>query len=133
MTLGPSFWGNCNSILFTFLSQENQKLREQNEDLNGQLLSLSLHEAKNLFATQTKAQSLAMEIDHASRDQVREMLDHDLLIKVKKEEVNVYVWAREQYKAVLFVFVETNMNDFEEHKRRNKAEFVEQTLFFTIS
>jgi len=133
MTLGPSFWGNCNSILFTFLSQENQKLREQNEDLNGQLLSLSLHEAKNLFATQTKAQSLAMEIDHASRDQVREMLDHDLLIKVKKEEVNVYVWAREQYKAVLFVFVKTNMNDFEEHKRRNKAEFVEQTLFFTIS
>uniref|UniRef100_A0A8C1C8Q8 RAB11 family interacting protein 4 (class II) b n=1 Tax=Cyprinus carpio carpio TaxID=630221 RepID=A0A8C1C8Q8_CYPCA len=51
------------------LKQENQKLREQNEDLNGQLLSLSLHEAKNLFATQTKAQSLAMEIDHASRDQ----------------------------------------------------------------
>uniref|UniRef100_A0A8C2CWU7 RAB11 family interacting protein 4 (class II) b n=1 Tax=Cyprinus carpio TaxID=7962 RepID=A0A8C2CWU7_CYPCA len=57
------------------LKQENQKLREQNEDLNGQLLSLSLHEAKNLFATQTKAQSLAMEIDHASRDQVREVED----------------------------------------------------------
>ncbi|XP_067315582.1 rab11 family-interacting protein 4B isoform X1 [Pseudorasbora parva] len=53
---------------------ENQKLREQNEDLNGQLLSLSLHEAKNLFATQTKAQSLAMEIDHASRDQLMEAL-----------------------------------------------------------
>ncbi|XP_067315583.1 rab11 family-interacting protein 4B isoform X2 [Pseudorasbora parva] len=56
------------------LKQENQKLREQNEDLNGQLLSLSLHEAKNLFATQTKAQSLAMEIDHASRDQLMEAL-----------------------------------------------------------
>lgn len=50
--------------------QENQKLREQNEELNGQILSLSLHEAKNLFATQTKAQSLAAEIDNASRDQV---------------------------------------------------------------
>ncbi|KAK1798127.1 hypothetical protein P4O66_000622 [Electrophorus voltai] len=52
------------------LKQENQKLREQNEELNGQILSLSLHEAKNLFAAQTKAQSLASEIDNASRDQV---------------------------------------------------------------
>ncbi|RXN14220.1 rab11 family-interacting 4 isoform X2 [Labeo rohita] len=60
---------------------ENQKLREQNEDLNGQLLSLSLHEAKNLFATQTKAQSLAMEIDHASRDQLMEALK-------EQEEIN---------------------------------------------
>lgn len=50
--------------------QENQRLREQNEELNGQILSLSLHEAKNLIATQTKAQSLAAEIDNASRDQV---------------------------------------------------------------
>uniref|UniRef100_A0A673FR63 Rab11 family-interacting protein 4B n=1 Tax=Sinocyclocheilus rhinocerous TaxID=307959 RepID=A0A673FR63_9TELE len=63
------------------LKQENQKLREQNEDLNGQLLSLSLHEAKNLFATQTKAQSLAMEIDHASRDQLMEALK-------EQEEIN---------------------------------------------
>ncbi|XP_026119024.1 rab11 family-interacting protein 4B isoform X1 [Carassius auratus] len=61
---------------------ENQKLREQNEDLNGQLLSLSLHEAKNLFATQTKAQSLAMEIDHASRDQLMEALK-------EQEEINI--------------------------------------------
>lgn len=51
-------------------SQENQKLRDQNEDLNGQILSLTLNEAKNLFATQTKAQSLAAEIDNASRDEV---------------------------------------------------------------
>ncbi|XP_016370500.1 rab11 family-interacting protein 4B isoform X2 [Sinocyclocheilus rhinocerous] len=63
------------------LKQENQKLREQNEDLNGQLLSLSLHEAKTLFATQTKAQSLAMEIDHASRDQLMEALK-------EQEEIN---------------------------------------------
>ena len=51
--------------------QENHKLRDQNDDLNGQILSLSLYEAKNLFATQTKAQSLAAEIDTASRDEVR--------------------------------------------------------------
>lgn len=52
------------------MSQENQKLREQNEELNGQILSLSLHEAKTLFATQTKAQSIAAEIENASRDEV---------------------------------------------------------------
>uniref|UniRef100_A0A3B3RLI0 RAB11 family interacting protein 4 (class II) b n=1 Tax=Paramormyrops kingsleyae TaxID=1676925 RepID=A0A3B3RLI0_9TELE len=63
------------------LKQENQKLRDQNEDLNGQILSLSLHEAKNLFATQTKAQSLAAEIDNASRDELMEALK-------EQEEIN---------------------------------------------
>ncbi|XP_018520617.1 rab11 family-interacting protein 4B isoform X1 [Lates calcarifer] len=61
---------------------ENQKLREQNDDLNGQILSLSLYEAKNLFATQTKAQSLAAEIDNASRDQLMEALK-------EQEEINL--------------------------------------------
>ncbi|KAM3865078.1 rab11 family-interacting protein 4B [Diretmus argenteus] len=60
---------------------ENQKLREQNDELNGQILSLSLYEAKNLFATQTKAQSLAAEIDNASRDQLMEALK-------EQEEIN---------------------------------------------
>ncbi|XP_046705396.1 rab11 family-interacting protein 4B isoform X1 [Silurus meridionalis] len=66
----------------TRLYMENQRLREQNEDLNGQILSLSLHEAKNLIATQTKAQSLAAEIDNASRDQLMEALK-------EQEEINV--------------------------------------------
>ncbi|XP_062304420.1 rab11 family-interacting protein 4B isoform X2 [Osmerus eperlanus] len=61
--------------------RENQKLREQNDDLNGQILSLSLYEAKNLFATQTKAQSLAAEIDNASRDDLMEALK-------EQEEIN---------------------------------------------
>ena len=52
------------------LSQENHKLRDQNDDLNAQILSLSLYEAKNLFSCQTKAQCLAAEIDNASRDEV---------------------------------------------------------------
>ncbi|XP_044044930.1 rab11 family-interacting protein 4B isoform X2 [Siniperca chuatsi] len=64
------------------LKQENQKLREQNDELNGQILSLSLHEAKTLFATQTKAQSLAAEIDNASRDQLMEALK-------EQEEINL--------------------------------------------
>ncbi|KAM7419050.1 hypothetical protein PAMA_016253 [Pampus argenteus] len=61
---------------------ENQRLREQNDELNGQILSLSLYEAKNLFATQTKAQSLAAEIDNASRDQLMEALK-------EQEEINL--------------------------------------------
>lgn len=63
LSLPPSFTPHTTQ-------QENLKLREQNDDLNGQILSLSLYEAKNLFATQTKAQSLAAEIDNASRDDV---------------------------------------------------------------
>ncbi|CAO2644442.1 Rab11 family-interacting protein 4 [Lemmus lemmus] len=63
------------------LKQENHKLRDQNDDLNGQILSLSLYEAKNLFATQTKAQSLAAEIDTASRDELMEALK-------EQEEIN---------------------------------------------
>ncbi|KAK7929711.1 hypothetical protein WMY93_006106 [Mugilogobius chulae] len=49
------------------LKQENYKLRDQNDDLNAQILSLSLYEARNLFSCQSKAQSLAAEIDSASR------------------------------------------------------------------
>nr|XP_061791814.1 rab11 family-interacting protein 4B-like [Nerophis lumbriciformis] len=64
------------------LKQENQRLKEQNDELNGQILSLSLYEAKNLFATQTKAQSLAAEIDNASRDQLMEALK-------EQEEINM--------------------------------------------
>uniref|UniRef100_UPI00398EDEBB rab11 family-interacting protein 4-like n=1 Tax=Pristiophorus japonicus TaxID=55135 RepID=UPI00398EDEBB len=64
------------------LKQENLRLREQNDDLNGQILSLSLYEAKNLFATQTKAQSLAAEIDTATRDQLMEALQ-------EQEEINL--------------------------------------------
>lgn len=51
--------------------QENFKLRDQNDDLNAEILSLSLYEAKNLFSCQTKAQCLAAEIDNASKDEVR--------------------------------------------------------------
>ncbi|KAJ8404214.1 hypothetical protein AAFF_G00339870 [Aldrovandia affinis] len=62
-------------------AMENHKLRDQNDDLNGQILSLSLYEAKNLFATQTKAQSLAAEIDNASRDELMDALK-------EQEEIN---------------------------------------------
>ncbi|XP_069604817.1 rab11 family-interacting protein 4 isoform X1 [Ranitomeya imitator] len=64
------------------LKQDNQKLRDQNDDLNGQILSLSLYEAKNLLSTQTKAQSLAAEIDSASKDELMEALK-------EQEEINL--------------------------------------------
>ncbi|KAM4531523.1 rab11 family-interacting protein 4A isoform 2-T2 [Odontesthes bonariensis] len=64
------------------LKQENYKLRDQNDDLNAQILSLSLYEAKNLFACQTKAQCLAAEIDNASRDELVDALK-------EQEEINL--------------------------------------------
>ncbi|XP_067088907.1 rab11 family-interacting protein 4A [Osmerus mordax] len=63
------------------LKQENHKLRDQNDDLNAQILSLSVYEAKNLFACHTKAQSLAAEIDNASRDELVDALK-------EQEEIN---------------------------------------------
>uniref|UniRef100_A0A672FJP4 RAB11 family interacting protein 4 (class II) a n=1 Tax=Salarias fasciatus TaxID=181472 RepID=A0A672FJP4_SALFA len=64
------------------LKQENFKLRDQNDDLNAQILSLSLYEAKNLFSCQTKAQCLAAEIDNASRDELVDALK-------EQEEINL--------------------------------------------
>ncbi|KAM6905151.1 rab11 family-interacting protein 4A [Xenentodon cancila] len=64
------------------LKQENFKLRDQNDDLNAQILSLSLYEAKNLFSCNTKAQCLAAEIDNASRDELVDALK-------EQEEINL--------------------------------------------
>ncbi|XP_028310470.1 rab11 family-interacting protein 4A [Gouania willdenowi] len=52
------------------LKQDNYKLRDQNDDLNAQILSLSLYDVKNLLSSHSKAQCLAAEIDNASRDEV---------------------------------------------------------------
>lgn len=64
------------------LKQENYKLRDQNEDLNAEILSLSLYEAKNLFSCHSKAQCLAAEIDNASRDELVDALK-------QQEEINL--------------------------------------------
>ncbi|TNM97430.1 hypothetical protein fugu_015586 [Takifugu bimaculatus] len=62
------------------LKQENYKLRDQNDDLNAQILSLSLYEA--CFPVKTKAQCLAAEIDNASRDELVDALK-------EQEEINL--------------------------------------------
>uniref|UniRef100_A0A8C7YYF0 RAB11 family interacting protein 4 (class II) a n=1 Tax=Oryzias sinensis TaxID=183150 RepID=A0A8C7YYF0_9TELE len=64
------------------LKQENFKLHDQNDDLNAQILSLSLYEARNLFSCNTKAQCLAAEIDNASRDELVDALK-------EQEEINL--------------------------------------------
>ncbi|KAJ3615252.1 hypothetical protein NHX12_018820 [Muraenolepis orangiensis] len=82
------------------LKQETLKLREQSEELNGQLLSLSLFEAKNLFATQSnKAQSLAAEIDNASRDQ---------LIKAIKEQEDINFCLRQYMDKIILSILDHN-------------------------
>lgn len=52
-------------------------MRDQNDDLNAQILSLSLYEAKSLFSCHTKAQCLAAEIDNASRDEVSLLMEDE--------------------------------------------------------
>lgn len=74
-------------------SQENQRLKEQNDELNGQILSLSLYEAKNLCATQTKAQSLAAEIDNASRDEVI-FITRRVMVKYVRKVYSAFHYVR---------------------------------------
>ncbi|CAH2291844.1 Hypothetical predicted protein [Pelobates cultripes] len=81
------------------LKLDNQKLRDQNDDLNGQILSLSLYEAKNLFSTQSKAQSLAAEIDTASRDELMDALK-------EQEEINYRL--RQYMDKIILAILENN-------------------------
>lgn len=50
--------------------QDNRNLKEQNDELNGQIINLSIQGAKNLFST-SFSESLAAEISSVSRDEVR--------------------------------------------------------------
>ncbi|XP_061761909.1 rab11 family-interacting protein 4A [Nerophis ophidion] len=52
------------------LKQENHKLRNQNDDLNAQILSLSVFESRSFFSSHSKVQCLAAEIDNASKDEL---------------------------------------------------------------
>lgn len=51
-------------------TQDNRTLKEQNDELNGQIINLSIQGAKNLFST-SFSESLAAEISSVSRDEVR--------------------------------------------------------------
>ncbi|KAM9779960.1 rab11 family-interacting protein 4A [Neosynchiropus ocellatus] len=81
------------------LKQENFKLRDQNDDLNAQILTLSLYEAKNLFACHTKAQCLAAEIDNASRDE---------LVDAVKEQEEINLRLRQYMDKIILAILDHN-------------------------
>lgn len=58
------------SIWFVCCEQDNRNLKEQNDELNGQIINLSIQGAKNLFSA-SFSESLAAEISSVSRDEVR--------------------------------------------------------------
>ena len=60
------------SIWFVCCEQDNRNLKEQNDELNGQIINLSIQGAKNLFSA-SFSESLAAEISLVSRDEVRAM------------------------------------------------------------
>lgn len=57
--------------------QDNRNLKEQNDELNGQIINLSIQGAKNLFST-SFSESLAAEISSVSRDEVKPPLPQAL-------------------------------------------------------
>uniref|UniRef100_A0A8K9WMK6 RAB11 family interacting protein 4 (class II) a n=1 Tax=Oncorhynchus mykiss TaxID=8022 RepID=A0A8K9WMK6_ONCMY len=93
------------------LKQENFKLRDQNDDLNSQILSLSLYEAKNLFACHTKAQSLAAEIDNASRDE---------LVDALKEQECVNLRLRQYMDKIILAILDHNPSILEIKRKESK-------------
>lgn len=56
--------------MFVCCEQDNRSLKEQNDELNGQIINLSIQGAKNLFSA-SFSESLAAEISSVSRDEVR--------------------------------------------------------------
>ncbi len=56
-------------LWFSLCVQDNRSLKEQNDELNGQIINLSIQGAKSLF-TESLSESLAAEINNVSRAEV---------------------------------------------------------------
>ncbi|KAM4631964.1 rab11 family-interacting protein 3 isoform 2-T2 [Discoglossus pictus] len=80
------------------LKQEHRILKEQNEELNGQIINLSIQGAKNLFST-TFSDSLAAEISSVSRDELMEAIQ-------KQEEINLRL--QDYIDRIIVAIMETN-------------------------
>ncbi|XP_018094722.1 uncharacterized protein rab11fip3.S isoform X2 [Xenopus laevis] len=80
------------------LKQEQRALKEQNEELNGQIINLSIQGAKNLFST-TFSDSLAAEISNVSRDELMEAIQ-------KQEEINLRL--QDYIDRIIVAIMETN-------------------------
>lgn len=64
------FGGTRQHLTCGCCEQDNRSLKEQNDELNGQIINLSIQGAKNLFSA-SFSESLAAEISSVSRDEVR--------------------------------------------------------------
>ncbi|XP_054990735.1 rab11 family-interacting protein 3 isoform X2 [Sorex araneus] len=80
------------------LKQDNRNLKEQNDELNGQIITLSIQGAKNLFST-SFSESLAAEISSVSRDELMEAIQ-------KQEEINLRL--QDYIDRIIVAIMETN-------------------------
>uniref|UniRef100_UPI00398EE5F8 rab11 family-interacting protein 3 isoform X2 n=1 Tax=Pristiophorus japonicus TaxID=55135 RepID=UPI00398EE5F8 len=80
------------------LKQDNRNLKEQNDELNGQIINLSIQGAKSLF-TASIAESLAAEISSVSRDELMEAIQ-------KQEEINYRL--QDYIDRIVVAIMETN-------------------------
>ncbi|XP_076998437.1 rab11 family-interacting protein 3 isoform X4 [Tamandua tetradactyla] len=80
------------------LKQDNRSLKEQNDELNGHIINLSIQGAKNLFST-SFSESLAAEISSVSRDELMEAIQ-------KQEEINLRL--QDYIDRIIVAIMETN-------------------------
>ncbi|XP_053132677.1 rab11 family-interacting protein 3 isoform X2 [Hemicordylus capensis] len=80
------------------LKQDNRTLKEQNDELNGQIINLSIQGAKNLFSA-SFSESLAAEISSVSRDELMEAIQ-------KQEEINFRL--QDYIDRIIVAIMETN-------------------------
>ncbi|XP_068003427.1 LOW QUALITY PROTEIN: rab11 family-interacting protein 3 [Melanerpes formicivorus] len=80
------------------LKQDNRTLKEQNDELNGQIINLSIQGAKNLFSA-SFSESLAAEISSVSRDELMEAIQ-------KQEEINYRL--QDYIDRIIVAIMETN-------------------------
>ncbi|NWY45594.1 RFIP3 protein, partial [Sylvia atricapilla] len=78
--------------------QDNRNLKEQNDELNGQIINLSIQGAKNLFSA-SFSESLAAEISSVSRDELMEAIQ-------KQEEINFRL--QDYIDRIIVAIMETN-------------------------
>lgn len=62
-------WPGLFILMLTRPLQDNRSLKEQNDELNGQIINLSIQGAKNLMSA-SFSDSLAAEINSVSRTEV---------------------------------------------------------------
>ncbi|XP_059834839.1 rab11 family-interacting protein 3 isoform X1 [Hypanus sabinus] len=80
------------------LKQDNRNLKEQNDELNGQIINLSIQGAKSLY-TASITESLAAEISSVSRDELMDAIQ-------KQEEINYRL--QDYIDRIVVAIMETN-------------------------